>query len=83
MEGGLIIAVAKTGLVTLVVSKFTKAIGEKEISEIITAVGIIIIGVYVIQAFMPLAQGVQDFANNINNAVKGLGNIIDKLAFWR
>ena len=82
MDSGLLVNLGKTAIVTVVISRVAKSIGEPEISEIIVATGILACGVYFMVAFMPLVEGIQKFSDNIANGVQGLGNIVDKLNFW-
>lgn len=90
MEGGTIVTVAKIAMTTVVISKVSKVIGEKEISEIIVCVGVLACGIYIIIGVMPVVHGIQDFANgvkdfnsSIHEGIQGFGNILDKLAFWK
>lgn len=83
MDTGLIINIAKTAMVTVVISKMAKAIGEKEIGEIIVCVGFLACGIYIVITLMPLVHGIQDFANKIGDAIHGFNMILDKLMFWK
>ena len=83
MEGGLLINIGKTAIMTIVISRVSKAIGEKEIGEIVSAVGLIACSVYIITAFVPLANGIQQFGTNFAEGMKGANEFLQKLMFWK
>ena len=82
MDGGIIVNVGKVAILTVVMSRVSKSIGQKEISEIIVCVGVLACGVYIIQGLTPLVKGIQEFGNNFNAGMQGLNNFFDKLTFW-
>lgn len=82
MDNGLIINIATIGMTTVVVSKMAKVIGQKEISEIIVAAGVLACGILIIIAFKPLVEGIQNFFDKIHEGMDGFRNLLDKLMFW-
>ena len=83
MHGGIVVPICQTVVATVVVSRVSKAIGEKEIGEIVTCVGIIAVGVLVIQGLTPLFHGMQEFSTNMSNGIQGFNNLLGKLMFWK
>lgn len=76
--GGIVIEIVKTGTATIIMSKATKAFGQKEISEIISGLGWLALGVNVARLFVPFYKG----CLVIDESTQGFQEII-KLLFSR
>jgi hypothetical protein len=79
MVDALLIDVMKSGMLALIGSKITKAIGEKEISEIIEGTGWAIVGIDVALIITPIVKGMQTFFDKATNTLNALSNAFEKL----
>ena len=82
MEGGLLINLAKIGVVTLFTGKMAKAIGQKEICQCINGVGILLCFAILMNGLQPLFNGISEFTNACGNFFTGLSDFVDSMSFW-
>lgn len=71
--GGIIVDMVKVGTVTIIMSKSTKAFGQKEISEIISGLGWLAFGVGVARLFVPFYKGcvvIDESTQGFQNTIK-------------
>jgi hypothetical protein len=64
--------IIRSGVLALIGSRVARAIGEKDISEIISGTGWCIIGVDIIKILLPIAKAVSGF-------FKGIADFADKV----
>lgn len=67
--------IIKNGMFTLIGSKITRAIGEKDISDIIAGTGWAIIAVNVLEIVTPMIKTINDIMFTLNK----WGDIIEKI----
>jgi hypothetical protein len=80
--GDLLIDIIKTGTVALIGTKVTKAIGQKEISEIINGTGWLICGVDIVLLVTPIIKTIQcgfDKVGAVADKISYLISMFDKI----
>lgn len=81
--GELLIDIIKSGVVTLVSAKMTKAIGEKDISDIISCCGYGIIGVDTILLISPIVEALEKFFKHMSDLGDGASEFLkDLMSFF-
>jgi hypothetical protein len=73
----------QTGIVTLVVSKIAKGIGEKDLAEIIYASGMCVVGIDVVLMLKPITKAISGFMlqcdgilQKLDSIGKGIGGLL-------
>ena len=77
--GNLIIDIVKCGTTALVMSKISKSIGQKDISDIIAGAGWTVVGVDTIKLTIPFCRGVKIICGNVSSFFIKIGEIFDKI----
>lgn len=70
MIGELLVDIIRVGTTTLVISKISKVIGQKDIAEIIAGAGLIAVGLDVIILIGPVTKWIMDFTKIAGDTVK-------------
>lgn len=79
MVDALLIDIVKSGTIALVGTKITKAIGEKEISEIIAGTGWTIVGINMVLMITPVVKGIQNFFDKATKMFDAMSNTFEKM----
>jgi hypothetical protein len=80
MNSNLIVDIIKVGALTLVISKVSKVIGQKDIAEIIAGIGLLIVGTDVIILITPICKGIVGFNNSVSNAFNSINQFFQMVA---
>lgn len=75
MVEGILVDILKSGTVAFIGTKITKAISQKEISEIIAGSGWAVVGVDLVKLLIPIIKGIEGFFDK----VEGMFDRADKL----
>lgn len=75
----ILIDMVKVGMISLVSSKIAKAIGEKDISEIIAGSGWCVIGVDTVRLLVPICAGLKNFGSKMYEFFDRCDNITENL----
>lgn len=75
----LVAELVKVAIGTLVTSRVSKAIGQKDIAEIISASGLCIIGVDLAKLIIPVIDSVSGFFKGLHDSFSGIGDFFDNL----
>lgn len=62
--GSIVIDIVKTGTCTIIISKSSKAFGQKEISEIVSGLGWLMLGVNIVRLFIPFYNACLEIDRN-------------------
>lgn len=75
----LLITIFKNGTIAFLGSKITRALQQKEISEIIEASGWCIIGIDVIKLVIPIIKGIEKFFDRMDKSVENFDKVIESI----
>lgn len=79
MIEGLFIEIIKTGVATIVISRMAKAVGEKDMAEIVSVSGVSIIGIDIIKIVKPVVIGIQKAYDKIDITLDKWGKVTENL----
>lgn len=80
MIDSILIDALKSGATAFIGAKIIKAIGEQEISEIISGAGWAIMGIDLVIILTPIFKSINDFANKLDSTFQGLSKITENLS---
>lgn len=70
-----LVDIIKVGTLTIIVSKATKAIGQKDMADIISGVGILAVGIDIVILITPVCRFIARIGNKASDATQGLNQI--------
>lgn len=73
--------ILKSGLAALIISRVAKGIGQKDISEIISAAGWCVVGLDLALIFIPTITSISNFFNGIGAFFSKIDNFIESIPF--
>lgn len=79
MVEGILIDILKSGSIAFIGSKITKAIQQKEISELIEGAGWCIVGVDIVKLIIPLIKGMEALGDKIANMFNACDRLVNSL----
>lgn len=81
--GQLVTDIIKSGVATVVVSRISKAIGEKDIADIITGAGLTVVGVDILLLTIPTCNKIMDFLNSVGAVADKFRKVFEGLGFFK
>ena len=80
--GEILISIIKVGSITLIGNKVCKAIGEKDIGNLVYGTGWLFLGTYIVLLLLPICTGITKvgtslglFMNHVEQIVQAIGKI--------
>ena len=80
MTSDLLVDMIKVGTLTLVISKVSKVIGQKDIAEIIAGIGFLTVGTDLVILVTPICKGIVNFNNSVGNAFNSMSQFFQMIA---